>query len=79
MLFAASIALEQEFIAAANTIALPIQCCICTLQMYTNTACSFVQSRPSRDCALTEALISEVGLLQNFRAYKKWIPFSYNF
>ena len=37
------------------------------------------QSKPSRDFPLTEALTSEIGLLQNFRAYRKWIPFSSNF
>jgi len=40
--------------------------------MCTNTACS--TEAKQRPCS--EALTSEVGLLQNFRAYKKWIPLS---
>jgi len=52
--------------------------CIYTLRMYTNTnaACSI---EADRDFALIEALTSEVGLLQNFLAYEKWIPLSHNF
>jgi len=76
MLFAADIALEPEFIAAAITIALPIQNCIYSFGC---TPTQHFQSKPSRDFALTEALTSEVGLLQYFRACKKWIPFSSNF
>jgi len=50
--------------------------CICTLLMYTNTARSIEVEQ--RLCS--EAMTSdEVGLLQNFRAYKNWIPFSFNF
>jgi len=37
------------------------------------------QSKPSRDFAPTEALTSEVSLLQNFRACKKQIPFLSDF
>jgi len=40
--------------------------------MCTNTACSTEAEK--RLCS--EALTSEVGLLQNIRAYKKWIPLS---
>jgi len=40
--------------------------------MYTNTARSIEAEQ--RLCS--EALTSEVGFLQNFRAYKKWIPLS---
>jgi len=44
--------------------------------MYTNTARSIEAEQ--RLCY--EAMTSnEVGLLQNYRAYKKWIPFSSNF
>jgi len=66
-----SIALEQGVIAATITIARLLYC-IYTLLMYTNTARSTEAER--RLCS--EALTSEVGLLQNFRAYKKWIPLS---
>jgi len=59
------IALEQEVIAAAITIALIFY----TFLMYTNTARSTEEEQ--RLCS--EALTSEVGFLQNFRAYKKWI------
>jgi len=40
--------------------------------MYTNTA----RSTEAEQRLCYEALPSEVGLLQNFRAYKKWIPLS---
>jgi len=40
--------------------------------MCTNTACSTEAEK--RLCS--EALTSEIGLLQNIRAYKKWIPLS---
>jgi len=59
------IALEQEIIAATIAIALIFY----TLLMYTNTARSTEEEQ--RRCS--EALTSE-GALQNFRAYKKWIP-----
>jgi len=50
--------------------------CICTLRMYTNTARSIEAEQ--RLCS--EAMTSdEVGPLQNFRAFKKWIPFSFSF
>ena len=61
-----NIALEQEVIAAAMTIGLIFY----TLMMYTNTA----RSTEAEQRYCSEALTSEVGLLQNFRAYKKWIP-----
>jgi len=48
--------------------------CIYTLWMYTNTARSIEAEQ--RLCS--EALTSEVGLVQNFRAYK-WILLSSNF
>jgi len=73
MLFAANIAVEKEVITAVITIALLISLLylhIYTLRMYTNTARSIEAEQ--RLCS--EALTSEVGLLQNFRAYKKWIP-----
>jgi len=69
-----NIALEEEVIAAAITIAL-IAYCIYTLLIYTNTACS--TETEQRLCS--EALTSDVDLLQNIRAYKKWIPLSSNF
>jgi len=40
--------------------------------MHTNTA----RSTEAEQRLCSEALTSEVGLLQNFRAYKKWIPLS---
>jgi len=40
--------------------------------MYTNTACAAEAEQRLR----SEALTSEIGLLQNIRAYKKWIPFT---
>jgi len=40
MLFSANTALEQESIAAAITTALPMQYCIYTFRMHTNTALS---------------------------------------
>ena len=43
--------------------------------LYTNTA----RSTEAQQRLCSEALTSEVGLLQNFRAYKKWIPLSSNF
>jgi len=42
--------------------------------MYTNTA----RSTDAEQRFCSEALIPEAGLLQNFRAYKKWNPFSSN-
>jgi len=65
-----SIALEQEVIAAAITTARLLYC-IYTLLMCTNTACS----TEAEQRLFSEALISEVGLLQNIRAYK-WSPLS---
>jgi len=65
-----SIALKHEVIAAAILTARLLYC-ICTLLMCTNTACS--TGTEQRLCS--EALTSEVGLLQNIRAYK-WIPLS---
>jgi len=38
--------------------------------MYTNTA----RSTEAEQRLCFEALTSEVGLLQNFRAYKEWVP-----
>jgi len=72
MLFAATIAIEQEIIAADIPLRLYY---IYTLRMYTNTARSIEAEQ--RLCS--EAVTSdEVGLLQNFRTWK-WIPFSFNF
>jgi len=61
----------QEVITAAITIALLIQCGIYTLWMYTNTG----RSIKAEQRLGSEVLTSEVGLLHNFRAYKKRIPF----
>jgi len=49
--------------------------CIYTLLMYTNTA----RSTEAKQQLCSEALTSKVGLLQNFRAYKKWTTLSSNF
>jgi len=49
--------------------------CIYTLLMYTNNA----RSTEAKQRLCSEALTSEVGFLQNFRAYEKWIPLSSNF
>jgi len=50
--------------------------CIYTLWMYPNTA----RSIEAEQWLCSEAMTSdEVGLLQNFRAFRKWIPFSSNF
>jgi len=57
-----SIVLEQEVIAAAITTALVIL--YYTLLMYTNTA----RSTEAEQRLCSEALPSEVGLLQNFRS-----------
>jgi len=46
--------------------------CIYALLMYTNTA----RSTEGEQRICSKALTSEVGLLQNFRAYK-WIPLSW--
>jgi len=73
MLFAANIAVEQEVIAAVR---LRFLYCIYTLRMYTNIARSIEAEQ--RLCSEAMAF-DEVSLLQNFRAYKKWIPFSCNF
>jgi len=43
--------------------------------MYTNTA----RSTEAEQRLCFEALTSEVALLQNFRAYEKWIQLSSNF
>jgi len=61
-----NIALEQEVIAAAITIVLIFY----TLLMYIITA----RSTEAEQWLCSKALTSEGGLLQNFRAYKKWIP-----
>jgi len=66
-----SIALEQEIIAAAITTA-RLLCCVYALLMCTNTA----SSTESEQRLCSEALSSVVGLLQNIRAYKKWILLS---
>jgi len=55
-----NITLEQEVIAAAITIALYY---IYTLLMHTNTA----RSTKAEQRLCSEALTSDVGLLQNFR------------
>jgi len=49
--------------------------CISTLRMCTNTA----RSIKAEQQLCSEALTSDEGLLQNFCAYKKWIPLSSNF
>ena len=57
-------------------------CDCASYPVFTRFGCTLpqhVQLKPSRDFALTEALTSEVGLLQNLRAFRKWIPFSSNF
>ena len=69
------ITLEQKVIAAAITIALVILYSIYTLLMYTNTT----RSTEAEQRLCSEALTSEVGLLQNFRAYKMWISLPSNF
>jgi len=46
-----------------------------TLLMYINTA----HSTEAEQRLFSEALTSEAGLPQNFRAYKKWIPLSSSF
>jgi len=61
-----NIALQQEVIAAAITIALIFY----TLLMYTNTA----RSTEAEQRLCSKALTSGVGLLHNFRGYKNWIP-----
>jgi len=58
-----SIALEQEVITTALVIL------FYTLLMYTNTNTARSTKVEQRLCS--EALTSEVGLLQNFHAYKK--------
>jgi len=63
-----NVALENEAIAAAKAVAL--LSCIYTLLMYTNTA----RSTEAEQRLCSEALTSEVGLLQSLRAYTKWIP-----
>jgi len=64
-----NIALEQEVIAAAITIAL-------ILFLYASDA---ARSTETEQRIFSEALTSNVGVLQNFRVYKKWIPLSSNF
>ena len=50
--------------------------CIYTLWMYTNTARSIeAEQRLCSDAMASD----EVGLPQNFRAFRKWTPFSPNF
>ena len=71
MFFVANTAVEQEGIAAAMTIALLI--------LYLHTSDVHQHSTFEAEQRLcSEALTSKVGLLQNFRAYKKWIPLSSN-
>jgi len=67
MLFAANTAFEQIVIAGA--LRLRFLYCIYVLRMYTNTTGSIEAEQ--RLCS--KAMISEVGLLQTFRGYKKWI------
>jgi len=71
-----NIALEQEVIAAAITIALVL--------LYLHASDVHQQRNRARSTEAeqrlgSEALTSEVGLLQNVRAYKKWIPSTSNF
>jgi len=69
-----NIALEQEAIAAAITIALILYLHACDVhQHYT------ARSTKAEQRLCSEALTSEVGRLQNFHACKKWIPLSSNF
>ena len=63
-------ALEQEVIAAAITTALVI------LHLHASDVHQHSLFNQSRAATFSEALTSEVSLLQNFRTYKKWIPFS---
>jgi len=65
------IALGEEVIAAAIATARLLYR-IYQLLMCTNTA----SSTEAEQWLCSEALTSEVGLLQNIRAYKKWIPLS---
>jgi len=65
-----SIVLEQEVIAAAITTALVI---LYLLASDVHQHSTYSTEAEQRLCS--EALPSEVGLLQNFRAYK-WIPLS---
>jgi len=46
--------------------------CLYMLRMYTNIA----RSTEAEQRLCSEALTSEAALLQNFRAYEKWIPLS---
>jgi len=66
------IAVEQEAIAAA----IPTALLLLHFHASDVTPTQHVQSKPNRDFALIEALTSEVGLVQNIRSYKKWIPLS---
>jgi len=65
MLYAANMAIEQEVIAAAITIAL-------ILYLHSSNVHQHSTFKGSRTETCSEALTSEAGLLQNFRAYKKW-------
>jgi len=69
-----NLALEQEVIEAAITIELILYLHASDVG-YTNTA----RSTEAEQRLCSEALKSDVGLLQNFRAYKKWISLSSNF
>jgi len=74
MLFTANIAVEQEVIAADKTIALLI------LSLRASDVHQKARSIKAKERLCSEALtLDEVGLLQNFRAYQKWILFSSNF
>jgi len=68
-----NIALEQEVIAAAITIALILYLHTSDV-LYINAE----RSTEAEQRLCSEAMTSEVGLLQNFGAYK-WIPLSSNF
>jgi len=77
ILFAANIAVEQAVKADAITIALLMLYLRASDVGYSNTARS-IESRSETLLVCSEALTSEVGLSQNFRAYKR-IPLSSEF
>jgi len=67
-----NIALEQEVITAAITIAL-------ILYLHTSDVHHTARPTEAEERLFSEALTSVVGLLQNLRGYKKWIALSSNF
>jgi len=74
MLFAANIAIEQEVIEAAITIAFLI------LHLHSSDIHQHRTFNRNRAETCSEGLTSsEVRFLQSFRVYKKWNPLSSNF